>query len=271
MADELAVFQDRIRKVWNKGEWWFSVVDVVEVLTDSPKPRQYWSNLKRRMHDEGFTQLSSEWLQLRMPSSDGKHYKTDAANTETLLRIIQSIPSPKAEPFKRWLARVGTERIQEEAELTPAEKRLRARYRQLGYTDAWINRRLETIRTRDTITDEWHDRGAKPGRQYAVLTDTLSNGAFDITTAEHRQIKGLTRRDNLQDSQTILELAITGLAEATAHTPAGPPRPASGPRVWPGPLRHAARRSSGWWRAGRRSPHCGVLRPKDAESRAGDW
>ena len=129
MADELAVFQDRIRKVWHHDEWWFSVVDVVGVLSDAPVPRNYWADMKRHVQAEGFIELLEKIQQLKMPSADGKHYKTDAGNTETILRIIQSIPSPKAEPFKRWLARVGTERLQEEAELTLAEKRLRARYR----------------------------------------------------------------------------------------------------------------------------------------------
>jgi DNA-damage-inducible protein D len=205
MADELAVFQDRIRRIWHQDEWWFSVTDVVGVLTDSPNPRNYWAVLKRRLVDEGASQLITDCHQLKMPSADGKHYKTDAGNTETILRIIQSIPSPRAEPFKRWLARVGTERLQEVAKLTLAEKRLRARYRQLGYTDRWIDRRLEAIRHRNAVTSEWGLRGAKKGREYAVLTDTLSVGAFDITTAEHRQIKGLSRRDNLQDSQTGME------------------------------------------------------------------
>ncbi len=218
MADELAVFQDRIRKVWYEDEWWFSLVDVVGLLSDSPTPRMYWADMKRQVHAEGFVEVLVKIQQLKMRATDGKMRTTDAANTETLLRIIQSIPSPRAEPFKQWLAKVGTERIQEEAELTPAEKRLRARYRQLGYTDHWIGKRLEAIQRRTAVTDEWGLRGAKKGREYAVLTDTLSVGAFDITTAEHRQIKVLTRRDNLQDSETIMELAITSLADAAAIT-----------------------------------------------------
>jgi DNA-damage-inducible protein D len=178
--------------VWHENEWWFSVVDVVAVLTDSANPRNYWAVLKFRLRDEGANQSITDCKQLKFPSRDGKHYKSDAANTETILRIVQSIPSPKAEPFKQWLAQVGTERLQEEAELTPAEKRLRGNYRRLGYPEAWINSRLESIRTRNAVTGEWGVRGAKQGRQFAVLTDTLSKRSLDITTAEHRQIKGLS-------------------------------------------------------------------------------
>jgi hypothetical protein len=174
--------------------------------------------LKKRLTDEGAAQSLTDCLQLKMQSRDRKHYKTDAANTETILRIIQSIPSPKAEPFKRWLARVGTERLHEDAgALTPAERRLASNYRRQGYVDSWINDRLRAIRDRNGVTGEWGLRGAKKGREYAALTDTLSVGAFDITTAEHRQIKGLSARDNLQDSETSMELAITGLADAAAR------------------------------------------------------
>jgi DNA-damage-inducible protein D len=155
MANELTVFQDRIRKVWHANEWWFSVVDVVGVLTDSPTPRMYWADMKRQVRAEGFVEVLVKIQQLKMRAADSKMRTTDAANTQTILRIIQSIPSPKAEPFKQWLAKVGTERLQEEAELTPAEKRLRARYRQLGYTDRWIDRRLEAIRHRNAVTGEW--------------------------------------------------------------------------------------------------------------------
>jgi BRO family, N-terminal domain len=217
MANELAVFQDRIRRLWYENAWWFSVVDVVGVLTDSPNPAGYWRVMKLRLKSEG-SQSVTDCNGLKMKSPDGKMRTTDAATTETILRIIQSIPSPKAEPFKAWLARVGTERIQEEAELTASERRLMTRYRRLGYTDTWIDQRLQAIQRRTAVTGEWGLRGAKKGREYAVLTDTLSVGAFDITTREHRQIKELSARDNLQDSQTIMELAITGLADAAAVT-----------------------------------------------------
>jgi DNA-damage-inducible protein D len=217
MADELAVFQDRIRKVWHENEWWFSVVDVVEVLTDSPSPRQYWGMLKKRMTDEGATQSLTDCLQLKMRSRDGKLYKTDAATTETILRIIQSIPSPRAEPFKQWLAAVGTERIQEaQAAPTVAELRLMANYRRLGYNDKWIMARMEKLRARSAIIFEWGARGAVENRHFARLTDTLSKGTFDITTREHRQVKGLAGKHNLQDSMTPVELALSTLSEVTA-------------------------------------------------------
>jgi DNA-damage-inducible protein D len=218
MANELAVFQDRIRRIWHQGEWWFSVVDVVGVLTDSPSPRQYWGMLKKRLADEGATQSLTNCLQLKMQSSDGKLYKTDAATTETMLRLIQSIPSPKAEPFKRWLAQVGTERLQEDTEPSLAEQRLIQIYRRKGYNDTWISQRLKTIYTRNEVTSEWTDRGATKDRQIAALTDTLSVDSLGLTTREHKELKGLKPRDNLRDSETIMELAITGLAEAAAVT-----------------------------------------------------
>ena len=216
MADELAVFQDRIRRVWHKGEWWFSVVDVIEILTDSPSPRQYWGMLKKRLADEGAYQPLTNCLQLKMKAADGKMRTTDAATTETLLRIIQSVPSPKAEPFKAWLAAVGTERIQEEVAPTLSELRLMNNYRKLGYTDKWITARMEKLRSRSAIVFEWGARGAVEGRQFATLTDTLSKGTFDITTREHRQVKGLSGKHNLQDSMTPVELALSTLAEAAA-------------------------------------------------------
>lgn len=218
MADELAMYQDRIRKVWHEGEWWFSVVDVVGVLTDSTSPRKYWTDMRRRIQDEGFIEVAAKCRQLKMPSPDGKLRTTDAATTETLLRIIQSIPSPKAEPVKRWLATTGTERIEEEAQPGKAEERLIASYRRKGYRDAWISQRLKTIYTRNEVTMEWAERGATKDRQIAALTDTLSVDSLGLTTGEHKALKGLKTRDNLRDSETIMELAITGLAEATAVT-----------------------------------------------------
>jgi DNA-damage-inducible protein D len=218
MANELAVFQDRIRKVWYEGEWWFSVTDVVAVLTDSPNPRNYWAVLKRRLADEGADQTVTKCHQLKMRAADGKLRTTDAATTETLLRIIQSIPSPKAEPFKQWLAKVGTERAQEEDQPGKAEERLIQTYRRRGYTDAWISQRLKTIYTCNEVTSEWMDRGATKDKQIAALTDTLSVDSLGLTTGEHKALKDLRPRDNLRDSETIMELAITGLAEATAVT-----------------------------------------------------
>lgn len=218
----IALFEERagtaIRRAWHDGRWFFSVIDVVGVLTDAPKPRQYWYDMKRYVHDEGFRELSEKIRQLKMPSSDGKNYRTDAADTETLLRLVQSIPSPKAEPFKRWLAKAGAERLREEAQPSLAVERLRGLYRKKGYADQWIERRLEKIGVRTVVTTEWSMRGAREDRDFAVLTDTLSTGTFDITTSEHKAIKGLTARQNLQDSMTVMELALSSLAEATAAT-----------------------------------------------------
>jgi DNA-damage-inducible protein D len=218
----LALFEERagaaVRRAWHDGRWFFSVIDVVGLLTDAPKPRQYWYDMKRYVHDEGFRELSAKIRQLKMPSADGKLYTTDAADTETLLRLVQSIPSPKAEPFKRWLAKAGAERLREEAQPSLAVERLRALYRKKGYADQWIERRLEKIGVRTVVTTEWSVRGAREDRDFAVLTDTLSTGTFDITTSEHKAVKGLTARQNLQDSMTVMELALSSLAEATAAT-----------------------------------------------------
>lgn len=211
-------FSKRVRYIWHDGRWFFSVIDVVAVLTDSAQPRVYWAKMKARVRDEGFHELLTRCQQLKLRSSDGKYYTTDAADTETLLRLIQSIPSPKAEPFKQWLARVGSERIQEEAQPALAVERLRKLYQRKGYSDEWIAQRLESIGIRTIATSEWNERGAKEGKQFAILTDTLSTGTFNISTSAHKAIKGLTPRQNLQDSMTVMELALNSLAEATAVT-----------------------------------------------------
>jgi DNA-damage-inducible protein D len=215
MANELAVFQDRIRRVWHEGEWWFSVVDVAGVLTDSPNPRNSWSMLKRKLVDEGGSETYRNCVQLKMQAPDGKMRSTDAANTKTILRIIQSIPSPNAEPVKQWLAAVGAEKAQEQVP-TVAELRLMANYRRQGYNDEWIAARMKKLGSRSVIVFEWGSRGATEGRQFALLTDTLSKGTFEITTREHRQVKGLSGKHNLQDSMTAVELALSTLAEVTA-------------------------------------------------------
>ena len=209
---------DRIRKVWLDGEWWFSVIDVIAVLTDAPKPRKYWTDMKRRITDEGFHELAAKCRQLKLQSADGKYYTSEIANTETLLRITQSIPSPKAEPFKQWLAKVGVERLREEAEPSLAVERLRRTYIRKGYSDEWIAQRLDTIGVRNVLTTEWQARGAREGKTFAMLTDTLNVGTFDVTTREHKTIKTLTAQQNLEDSMTVMELALKRLAEATAAT-----------------------------------------------------
>jgi hypothetical protein len=219
MADELAIYQERVRKTYLDGQWWFSVVDVVGVLTGSANPRFYWGKLKERLASiEGASETLTKCQQLKMKAADGKMRTTDAADTQTLLRIIQSIPSPKAEPFKRWLAQVGVERLQEEAEPSLAEERLIKLYRKKGYSESWIKQRMQSIVHRNAVTAEWLARGATEDGQVAALTDTLSVESLGVTTREHKDLKGLKPKDNLRDSETVMELAITGLAEATAVT-----------------------------------------------------
>ncbi|HEY7340837.1 MAG TPA: Bro-N domain-containing protein [Ktedonobacterales bacterium] len=205
----------QIRHVWHEGRWFFSVTDVVGVLTENTTPRRYWSDLKRKLHDEGFEPYE-KIVQLKMLASDGKQRLTDAADAETMLRIVQSIPSPKAEPLKQWLARVGAERLQEMENPALAVDRLQREYRRLGYDEDWIGQRLLNIVTRDELTEEWQQRGAEEGRQFAVLTDTLHRGTFDVGVREHQVIKHIGRTQNLRDSMTRVELALSTLAEATA-------------------------------------------------------
>lgn len=208
--------KERIRYVIHEGEPWYSVVDVVALLTDSPAPRQYWGVLKKRLQDEGAGQTLTNCLQLKMLAPDGRQRLTDAANEETLLRLIQSIPSPRAEPFKQWLAQVGHERLEEMRDPALAADRMRREYQALGYTDEWISQRLKGILVRDDLTHEWRERGAKEGKEFAILTDTLHRGTFDLSTAEHRKVKEIGPRRDLRDSMNAVELALTGLTEATA-------------------------------------------------------
>ena len=205
----------RIRSVLHEGRLFFSVVDVVALLTGTARPRKYWSDLKAQLLAEG-SEVSEKIGQLKMPAPDGKQRLTDAADQETLLRIIQSIPSPRAEPFKQWLARVGSERLEEIESPERVTDRLRQEYRRRGYSTEWINARLRNIMTRDELTDEWHERGVKEGPQYAKLTDIQHKGWSDITTAEHKALKRLPKRANLRDNETTLELALETLTEATA-------------------------------------------------------
>jgi DNA-damage-inducible protein D len=193
------------------------VVDVIALLTDSPAPRQYWGTLKARMTGEGVQQTLANCLQLKMTAADGRQRLTDTGDTETMLRIVESVPSPKAEPFKRWLAGVGAERLQELGDPSLAADRMRREYARLGYSDAWITERLKNVVARNELTDEWRERGADERLDFARLTDTLSRGTFDLTTAEHRQVKHITARQNLRDCMTQLELALTSLAEVTAN------------------------------------------------------
>ena len=212
---KLVVFEDKkIRRTFYKGEWYFSIIDIVEVLTGSPNARRYWSNLKIQLSDnEGFVQLYPKTVQLKLESSDGKQYLTDTANTETLFRIIQSIPSPKAEPFKQWLAKVGYERVQEIEDPELATKRTQEIYKAKGYSDAWIEKRMRGIAIREELTDEWDKRGVKLQREYAILTAEISKATFGMTPSEYKQHKGL-QQENLRDHMTGIELIFSMLGEA---------------------------------------------------------
>jgi hypothetical protein len=205
--DRIAVFEDKqIRRVFHNDEWYFSIIDIVAVLTQSANPRRYWSDLKIQLTDkEGFVQLYGKIVQLKIESRDGKKYETDMANTETIFRIIQSIPSLKAEPFKSWLAKVGYERIQEIEDPELATKRTRAIYKAKGYNDAWIEKRMRGIAIREELTDEWDKRGIKIQREYAILTAEISRATFGMTPSEYKQHKGL-QGENLRDHMTGLEL-----------------------------------------------------------------
>jgi DNA-damage-inducible protein D len=215
--DETA--EQTIRRMWHEGRWFFSVVDVIGALTGSERPRKYWSDLKRRLgEEEGFREVSAKIGQLKMRAPDGKERVTDAADAETLLRIIQSIPSPKAEPIKQWLARVGTERLAEIDDPALAVERARMEYLQKGYSDDWIEKRLQGIAIREQLTDEWRERGAHDDRHFSKLTNVLHEGTFEVKVQEHKRIKSLGPRHNLRDSMTTLELLLTGLAEETAKT-----------------------------------------------------
>ena len=213
----IQLFEDqKIRTAWEaeKEEWYFSIIDVISVLTGTANPRRYWSDLKRKLKTEGANELYEKIVQLKMLSSDGKRYKTDVANTEQLLRIIQSIPSPKAEPFKAWLAMVGKERIEETIDPEQAIDRALDTYLKKGYTEEWIHQRLLAIRIRNELTDEWKKRGVQKGKEYAILTDEISRAWSGMTTGQYKRLKGLTK-ENLRDNMTDLELVLTMLAEAS--------------------------------------------------------
>lgn len=214
-TDKLVVFEDKqIRRILHKGEWYFSVIDIVRILSGTLDPNRYWPELKKKLtEDEGFSQLLDKIEQLKLESSDGKKYLTDTANTETVLRIIQSIPSPRAEPFKRWLAKVGYERIQEIEDPELATKRTRAIYKAKGYSDEWIEKRMRGIAIREELTDEWDKRGIKIQREYAILTAEISKATFGMTPAEYKEHKGL-QKENLRDHMTDLELIFSMLGEA---------------------------------------------------------
>ena len=219
--DKIQLFENkRIRTAWDeeKEEWYFSIVDVVAVLTDQPDqrgPSNYWAKLKQRLKEEGADQLLTNCQQLKMKSpKDGKRYNTDVADTEQLLRIVQSIPSPKAEPFRAWLAQVGRERIEETIDPELTIERALETYLKKGYTREWINQRLQAIQVRKELTDEWDARGVQKGVEYAILTDEISRAWSGMSTRQYKNLKGL-KKENLRDNMTTLELVLNMLAEAT--------------------------------------------------------
>ena len=218
--DQIQLFENkRIRTAWDaeKEEWYFSIVDVVAVLTDQPDARHastYWAVLKKRLNDEGAGQLLTNCKQLKMTATDGKKRLTDVADTERLLRIIQSIPSPKAEPFKLWLAQVGRERIEETIDPELTIDRALETYLKKGYSREWINQRLQAIQVRKELTDEWDARGVQMGKEYAILTDEITKAWSGMNTRQYKNLKGL-KKENLRDNMTTLELVLNMLAEAT--------------------------------------------------------
>lgn len=227
--NSIQLFEDKkIRTAWDeeRQEWYFSIVDVVGVLSDSDNPRRYWSDLKRKLKSEGAVELYEKIVQLKMLAEDGKRRLTDVADTEQLLRIIQSIPSPKAEPFKLWLAAVGRERIEETIDPELTIDRALETYLKKGYSREWINQRLQAIQVRKELTDEWQDRGVEKGVEYAILTDEITRAWSGMSTRQYKKLKGL-KKENLRDNMTTLELVLNMLAEATTtelskeHQPEG--------------------------------------------------
>lgn len=205
----------QVRSIWDteQEKWFFSIVDVIGVLSESQNPNNYWKVLKNRLKKEG-SQLVTDCNQLKMQSADGKFYKTDVADTEQLFRLIQSVPSPKAEPFKLWLAKMGSERIDEIEDPEIGFDRLMETYLKKGYSEKWINQRLKSIEVRKELTDEWEKRGVKKGQEYAILTDEITRAWTGITTKQYKQLKDL-KKENLRDHMTNLELVLNMLAEAT--------------------------------------------------------
>ncbi|OGY32978.1 MAG: phage antirepressor protein [Candidatus Andersenbacteria bacterium RIFCSPHIGHO2_02_FULL_45_11] len=200
----------KIRKIIHRNEWWFSILDIIAVLTNSPQPKTYWAKMKER--DTEMSQPFPFWEQLKLPAEDGKMRETDCANTEGMFRIIQSVPSPKAEPFKRWLAKVGYERVQEIENPELATKRTRMLYKLKGYSEDWIEKRMRGIAIREELTDEWNKRGANEQRDYEILTAEISKATFGVTPSEYKKLKGL-KRENLRDHMDDFELIFNMLGE----------------------------------------------------------
>ena len=217
ISNEIKLFEgNKIRSSWDneKEEYYFSIIDVIKVLTDSSNPRDYWYRVKKRMTDEEKSQLSTNCRQLRLKSTDGKMYMTDVADMQGIFRIIQSIPSPKAEPFKMWLAEIGKERIDEIIDPELTIDRALETYFKKGYSKEWINQRLQAIQVRKELTDTWQEHGVKEGKEYAILTNEISKAWSGMTTREYKDLKGL-KKENLRDNMSTLELVLNMLAEAT--------------------------------------------------------
>jgi DNA-damage-inducible protein D len=213
---QIILFEDKnIRRIWNEDEWYYSVVDFVGILTDSTDPKDYWYKVKTREEENG-VQLSTNCRQLKLIASDGKKYKTDCANNEGLLRIIQSIPSKKAEPIKLWLAEVGRERLEEMQNPELAMHRMQEEYKKRGYDEKWIDVRIRGIITRKELTDQWKQRGAKEGKEYAVLTNEMTKETFNLNIKDYKEHKYLDSKDNLRDHMTPMELILTMLGEETS-------------------------------------------------------
>lgn len=227
-VNAIQLFENKkVRTIWDaeQEKWFISIIDVIEVLTNSPNPRKYWSVLKLRLKKEG-SQLATNCSQLKMQSSDGKFYKTDVADTEQLFRLIQSIPSPKAEPFKLWLAQIASERLDEMQDPELSIDRALEQYLQLGYSENWINQRLKSIEIRKELTDEWKNKGLKEGQQFATLTDIISKSWSGKTTKEYKILKGL-KKENLRDNMTNTEIILNMLAEASTKDISQAVNPAS--------------------------------------------
>ena len=215
-VSNIKLFHDQqIRSQWNadQEQWFFSVIDIIQALTGNERPRKYWGDLKKKLNQEG-SELSDKIGQLKMLAPDGKYRLTDVANTETLLRLIQSIPSPKAEPFKLWLAQAGYERLEENEDPELTIDRALETYLAKGYSKEWINQRLKSIEVRKELTDEWEERGVKKGQEFAILTDEITRAWSGLSTKEYKQHKSL-KKENLRDNMTNLELVLNMLAEAT--------------------------------------------------------
>ena len=215
--NKIKVFENKkVRTAWNEEteDWYFSVIDVIEILTESENPRRYWSDLKIKLSTEG-SELYENIVQLKLPAADGKMRLTDVLDTKGILRLVQSVPSPKAEPFKMWLAKVGSERLNEIADPEKAILRGADYYRAKGYTEGWINQRLQTIEMRKELTDEWKKRGIESEKDYAILTNEMTKAWSGLTVKEYKEKKGL-KKENLRDNMTNIELVLNMLAEVTS-------------------------------------------------------